>query len=151
MFVAGRDIPEGYRAMSQQDVRNNWDACRNAMGAWDIISLVDGKVDGAGYGNHFANHHEVQCDAGRWTFVMTDNDCRNELVCVPEPQCPYRDETEVCQKFGGREHEIPDGYKIMSQQDVRDNWSACRSAMGAWDIISLLDGKVDGWGYGNNF
>ena len=53
MFVKGRDIPEGYRAMSQQDVTDNWSACTSAMGAWDIISLLDGKVDGAGYGNQF--------------------------------------------------------------------------------------------------
>ena len=66
-------------------------------------------------------------------------------------RCPYSDETIVCKKWFGKEQDIPNGYKIMSQQDVRDNWSACKGAMAAWDIVSLLDGKVDGLGYGNEF
>ena len=82
MAVKGRDIPEGYRAMSQQDVTDNWNACIYAMGAWDIIALADGSVDGHGYGNKLHNGREVQCDANRWTFVMTDSDCSNDLVCV---------------------------------------------------------------------
>lgn len=85
---------------------------------------------------------------------MTDNDCSNDLVCLiepVEPVCPYADHNEVCKKHFGKASEVPEGYKIMSQQDVHDNWTTCKNAMGYWDIISLLDGKVDGRGYGNNF
>ena len=44
---------------------------------------------------------------------------------IIEPQCPYRYDTEVCKFYEGREQDIPDGYKIMSEQDVRNVWSAC--------------------------
>ena len=114
MYLPASDIPAGYKAMSQQDVKDYWGVCSNAMGRWDIISLLDGKVDGAGYGNNFADHGEIQCNSGRWTFVMTDNDCTNDLVCLIEPVCPYADDTEVCKKWFGRGSDIPDGYKVMS-------------------------------------
>ena len=42
----------------------------------------------------------------------------------------------------------------MSMQDVKDHWevtadySGCKNAIDYFDIISLLDGKVDGKHYG---
>ena len=62
--------------MSQQDVRDNWSACTSAMGRWDIISLLDGKVDGSGYGNKFQNRSEVRCNEWRWMFLMSDTQCQ---------------------------------------------------------------------------
>merc|ERR1712187_83630 len=149
MYLPASDIPEGYKAMSQQDVKDYWDVCSNAMGDWDIISLVDGKVDGAGYGNNFSDDGEIQCDSGRWTFVMTDNDCSNDLDCPIEPVCPYADDTDVCKRWIriGADTPIPDGYRVMSKQDVDDNWETCENELEYWDWVLLLDGVVRGRGY----
>ena len=51
MYVKGKDIPAGYRAMRQEDVRNNWDACTIVMGPMNNYALLDGSVDGWANGN----------------------------------------------------------------------------------------------------
>ena len=143
-FLKASDIPAGYKAMSQQDVQDNWYECASKMGRWDIISLLDGGVKGSGYGSEFFDHGEVQCDSGRWTFMMTDNDCTNDLVCLIAPVCPYANDTEVCKTWFGKGSEVPDGYKVMSQQDVQDNWNNCSPELRPYDFIYLSDGHVKG-------
>ena len=69
------DIQPGMRIMSRREVWNNALPCISAMGEWDIISLRDGKVDGAGYGYEFHEHSEVECGQWRWMFLMSDSEC----------------------------------------------------------------------------
>merc|ERR1711936_848243 len=78
-----------------------------------------------------------------WFINSRNPPSKLEWVGPLEPQCPYSNDTEVCKKFLGKEQDIPEGYKIMSQQDVRDNWSACTSAMGAWDISNRWKEQVN--------
>jgi len=59
--------------MSKQDVRDNMSACTSAMGPWDIIALVDGSVDGYGYGNLIHDSREVTCGGWHWMFIMSDS------------------------------------------------------------------------------
>lgn len=78
--------------------------------------------------------------------ILIEDHCGGEVRWLDNweagsPLCPYYDKPEeVCKKEFLKASDIPEGYKAMSLIDVRLNWDACRDAMGAWDIISLLDG-----------
>ena len=65
-------------------------------------------------------------------------DCMEE-----EPNC------KVCKLVENSKKTIPEGYMLMSMDDVRNNIEECRYAMKAWGIAALSDGKFDGAGYGN--
>lgn len=60
--------------MTMEDVEDNWDEIYDMLGSWSIWSLLDGKVDGHGYGNNITpgTGYQVSC-LQRWTLVMSDD------------------------------------------------------------------------------
>ena len=56
---------------------------------------------------------------------------------------------KVCKLVEKNLDAFPEGYIIMSMDDVRTNADECRYVMKAWGIAALSDGKFDGAGYGN--
>ena len=57
----------------------------------------------------------------------------------------------VCELVGGVSLDaIPEGYRLMSMNDVIDNADECRAKLGKFGIAALSDGKADGEHFGNN-
>ena len=67
--------------MSMQDVKNNFSACKRALGSWDIVSLQDATVDGGGYGYGFHPGDSRRCRFNT-KFLMKDDGRREDLKYI---------------------------------------------------------------------
>jgi hypothetical protein len=45
-----RQIPQGWSWMNMEDLDKRWEVCKKMLTSWSIVALVDGKVEGPGYG-----------------------------------------------------------------------------------------------------
>ena len=87
----------------------------------------------------------------RWdcqTNDVDDND--NDREDEDNEDCTIPDiPTEVCKLVRHRRDQLPEGYIMMTIQDVRNNFDDCKAALSTfpWAIVALLDGKVAGSGY----
>ena len=72
--IAQDQVPYGSIVMDTDDVDFYADEVFDMMEEWYIWHLLDGKVDGAGYGNHITagSQYAVSCET-QWTLVMSND------------------------------------------------------------------------------
>ena len=98
--------------MSIDDVKKYQSQCRKELGQWDTVALQDGTVDGEGYGYKYHKDDKRRCTIGTRLLMVDDG---------REDAFPYCGET--CRKTSGA---IPDGWVVMTIDDVKKYQSKCR-------------------------
>ena len=145
VFMNGaHECPCGIRRLTVDEAQLIKPALLPHMGAWDIIKLDGGKIDGSGYGNVISRG---EFDGGwGWVFVTSPD---YKFVTPPEKVIYGVLKNPIYKVFMNGAHECPCGIRRLTVDEAVRLKPALLPHMGAWDIIKLYGGKIDGSGYGN--
>ena len=59
--------------MTVAEAKSNFYECTRNLSEWAIITLLDGKLVGSGYGYTIDTYTNLSCDR-HWTFIMENYD-----------------------------------------------------------------------------
>ena len=137
------EIPKGWRHATLAQAQQQKHFINQIIGDWGIVNMIDGKLDGTGYGNHITPSQGPESGAYLFIKGWFDHAFRSTHKCID---------------VGGSTESVAIIYKtemlpceasILTTEDAHALKHFLAKLLGDWDIVGLLNGKMDGKGYGN--